>query len=228
MLRILALVVPVCARDIKVLSFTGIGTGYPVSRDVSNQHMCFEKDLIPGVSIRGTMSAKINAQTLEGYDVLLMPGGIAEYQMFTDRDAIRAFVKAGGGYYGTCAGALAGCKNSGMGVSNATCGPYESMGTTHNVLTPEGRRAFPNQPAVVDIDHHNGPAMNPNGATTLATFHGGMFAEGKASIVGDTYGAGKVILVSPHPEHEALQNCDIVTYMAAYAAGVDVSAYVTV
>merc|ERR1712014_440174 len=46
--------------------------------------------------------------------------------------------------------------------------------------------------------------------------------DGYASIVGDTYQGtgGKVILVSPHPEHDKLQNCDIVTYMAAYAAGV--------
>merc|ERR1711862_256286 len=77
----------------------------------------------------------------------------------------------------------------------------------------------PNQPNVVAIDHNNGPAMHPNQATTLATFSSGEHS-GRASIIGDSYGSGKVILVSPHPEHDYLQNCDVVTYAAAYAAGV--------
>merc|ERR1711957_1040597 len=184
---------------------------------------CFEKDLIPGVTIRGTKSKKINAETLQGYDVLLMPGGLIGEQEFTDRAAITAFVQAGGGYYGACAGAMAGCN---MGLSNATCGLYERIGVSHNELTPEGQLAFPNQNITVDIDHHNGPAMEPNGAVTLAIFHGAR--EGKASIVGDTFGAGRVILVSPHPEHKKLQNCDMVTYAAAYAAGIDASEPVVV
>lgn len=39
--------------------------------------------------IRGTKSAKINAQTLEGYDVLLMPGGIGGYEMGTNKQDVR-------------------------------------------------------------------------------------------------------------------------------------------
>jgi len=77
---------------------------------------------------------------------------------------------------------------------------------------------FPNQPDVVAIDHNNGPAMDANSATILAKFQG-QERSGWASIIGDTYGKGKVILVSPHPEHEYLQNCDIISYMALYAAG---------
>merc|ERR1711953_657123 len=76
----------------------------------------------------------------------------------------------------------------------------------------------PNQPSVVAIDHNNGPAMDANSATILSKFQGDE-RSGSASIVADTYGAGKVILVSPHPEHEYLQNCDIISYMALYAAG---------
>merc|ERR1712000_279592 len=61
-------------------------------------------------------------------------------------------------------------------------------------------------------------AMDANSATILAKFRG-QERSGSASIIGDTYGKGKVILVSPHPEHEYLQNCDIISYMALYAAG---------
>jgi len=258
MSRFAILSVPVLAREIKVLSYSGSGAGMD---DVDNQHMCFEKDIIPGVQIRGYKSTRITSQALDGYDVLLMPGGSLYYTSM-DQDAIRSFVKNGGGYYGTCAGAYAGCTTvgahkitgqidpwnasvkvdsvgtgpdglpiypdqAGLGLSSARCEFYYDVGKQTNKLTGAGKAAFPNQQASVDIDHHNGPAMDVNQATSLATFSSGGEI-GKASIIGDTFGAGKVILVSPHPEHTYLQNCDIVTYMAAYAAGVDVSAYITV
>lgn len=239
------------ARDVKVLSFTGSGAGI---EDVNWQHGCFEKDLIPGVQIRGTKSTKISAEILKGYDLLLMPGGSHGPYLRLDQDAIRSYVKAGGGFYGTCAGAYAGCtsitaeagtgrtdpndpsarvepigndtygmpiypQEKGMGLSSAVCDYYSETVPRTNVFTAEGRKDFPNQEASVLIDHHNGPAMQPKQATTLATFSDGPF-KGEASIVGNKYGAGNVILVSPHPEHSHLQNCDMVTYMAAYAAGV--------
>jgi len=239
----------VSARDVKVLSYSGDGAGMS---DVDNQHMCFEKDLIPGLRIRGTKSTRITAETLEGYDVLLMPGGSLYYTSM-DQNAIRSFVKNGGGYYGTCAGAYAGCttvgahkitgqidpwnasnkvesvgmdakgqpiypNQAGIGLTSARCEFWYQSGKTDNALTSEGRRVFPNQNSVVSIDHNNGPAMHPNQATVLSTFSSGE-QSGASSIIGDTYGAGKVILVSPHPEHDYLQNCDIVTYAAAYAAG---------
>ena len=229
MLRLFFLAVPACARDIKVLSYTGSGAGI---EDVDNQHMCFKRDIIPGLRIRGDKNSKINAQTLKGYDVLLMPGGDDRAEeSHADGDAIRAFVKAGGGYYGTCAGAFAGCENvalysngtaavgSTFKLSSTHCYAYWHVGTSQNALTDEGKKTFPNQKDVVAIDHHNGPAMDAQGtAVSLGHFQGGEFS-GKSSIVGDTYGAGKVILMSPHPEHDKLQNCDLVTYLAAYAAG---------
>merc|ERR1712048_1467478 len=221
--------------------------------DIDNQHMCFERDLIDGLRIRGTKSPYITAQQLQNYDVLLMPGGSLYYTSM-DQDAIRSFVQNGGGYYGTCAGAYAGCTTvgahrvtgqidpwnasnvvepvgtgsdglpiypdqAGIGLTSARCEFWYQSGRTDNAFTAAGRQAFPNQPSVVSIDHNNGPAMHPNQATTLATFADGE-EQGAASIIGDTYGSGKVILVSPHPEHDYLQNCDVVTYAAAYAAGV--------
>jgi glutamine amidotransferase-like uncharacterized protein len=253
MKSILFLAVPACARNVKVLSYSGPGAGMA---DVNNQHMCFEKDIIPGVTIRGTKKTSIKAGDLDGYDLLLMPGGSpGTEESHCDASAIRAFVKAGGGYYGTCAGAFAGCSSvvadpvtgrieawnatfapgetvaSPFGLSSAVCHSFNKVAIEHNTLTNEGQKAFPNQKTKVDIDHHNGPAISHNSATVLATFTGGT-KDGYASIVGDTYGKGKVMLVSPHPEHPdsvgVPMNCDIVTYMAAYAAGVDVSAYITI
>lgn len=235
-------------KDIKVLSFTGQGAGID---DVDNQHMCFKKDLLPGVTIRGTKANRITASALKGYDVVLMPGGSSFYVGQSDVDvaAIKAFVKSGKGYYGTCAGAYGGCttiaadengvinpytnetvesigndefgkpiypNQAGMGVSRTACTKYMHVGTSDNLFTAAGLSVFKDKD--VKIDHHNGPSMKAQGSTVAATFGDGNF-KGTASFVIDTFGSGRSILVSPHPEHTKLQNCDIVTRCAAYAGG---------
>jgi len=254
------------ARNIKVLSYSGPGAGID---DIDNQHLCFEQDIIPGVTIRGTKKPSIRAGDLDGYDVLLMPGGDPDPEVQNcDREEVLGFMRRGGGYYGTCAGAMAACtwksvdpvtgqfnpynlsqtaepeghdadgkpifpkyvQFATFGLTEAVCHSFYGVGVQHNTLTPEGQKAFPNQNLEVDIDHHNGPSFTTeNAGIRLANYRGGEM-DGYASIVGDTYQGtgGKVIIVSPHPEHTYLQNCDIVTYMAAYAAGLDVSEYITV
>lgn len=241
--------VALAQKNIKVLSFTGQGAGID---DVNNQHMCFGKDLIPGVTIRGTKASRITASALQGYDVVLMPGGSSFYTQQSDVDvnAIRAFVKGGKGYYGTCAGAYGGCttiqtdqetgvinpytmekiapigndtngnpiypNQQGMGVSKATCHMYYHVGKTMNKFSSTGTKIF-GYSSDVAIDHHNGPAMD-GGGTRAAQFDDGD-QKGMNSIVVDTYGEGRSILVSPHPEHTYLQNCKIVSACAAYAGG---------
>lgn len=266
MLLIFLLAVSASARDIKVISYTGSGAGM---QDVDNQHMCFKRDIIPGVTIRGTKKSRINKGDLEGYDVLLMPGGNPGPEVQNcNREEVLSFMKRGGGYYGTCAGAMAACtwksvdpvtgqfnpynlsetaepvdydadgkpifpkyvQSATFGLTKAVCHMFNGVGTQHHVLTPEGQKAFPNQKSQIDIDHHNGPSFTTeDGGIRLANYKGGRM-DGYAAIVGDTYQGtgGKVIVVSSHPEHPKLQNCDIVTYMAAYAAGLDVSEYITV
>jgi len=239
----------VVAKDCKVISFTGRGAGID---DVDNQHMCFSKNLIPGVTITGTKSSSITASKLSGYDVVLMPGGSSFYTQQSDVDvnAIRSFVKGGKGYYGTCAGAYGGCttirsdqktgminpytgekvapignntdgtpvypNQAGMGVSRANCNMYYHVGKSENLMSSTGNKIF-GMSGDVAIDHHNGPAMD-GGGTVAATFDDGD-QKGKHSIVVDTYGSGRSILVSPHPEHTYLQNCKIVSACAAYACG---------
>merc|ERR1719446_1380278 len=124
MMRVAALLaIPaVAVREIKVISYSGQGAGIS---DIEGQHMCFEKDLIPGVRIRGTKEAHITAQTLQGYDVLLLPGGSLYYTSM-DQDAIRDFVRNGGGYYGTCAGAYAGCSTVGAHKITGQIDPWNA------------------------------------------------------------------------------------------------------
>lgn len=235
-------------KTIKVVSFVGRGAGID---DVNNQHMCFNKDLIEGVQIRGQKAQSITSSALQGADVVLMPGGSSFYtnQADVDVSAIQSFVKGGKGYYGTCAGAYGGCttiysdengvinpytmekvdpignntdgspiypNQAGMGVSKANCHMYYHVGTSQNKWTSTGTSIF-HLSGDTAIDHHNGPAMD-GGGTPAAKFDGGE-QSGMNSFVVDSYGSGRSILVSPHPEHTKLQNCKIVSACAAYAGG---------
>merc|ERR1712137_1094669 len=113
-----------------------------------NQHMCFEKDLIPGVRIRGTKAYEITAESLQGYDVLLMPGG-SLYYTYMDQDAIRSFVRHGGGYYGTCAGAYAGCTTVGAHKVTGQIDPWNASNVVESVGTgPDGLPIYSNQAGI--------------------------------------------------------------------------------
>merc|ERR1712000_678649 len=109
---------------------------------------------------------------------------------------------------------------AGMGVSRANCHMFYQVGKTENKMTAAGTKVF-DLSGDVAIDHHNGPAMD-GGGIVAATFDD-TSEKGMNSIVLDTYGKGRSILVSPHPEHDYLQNCGIVTRAAAYAAGLSSS-----
>lgn len=104
-----------------------------------------------------------------------------------------------------------------MGVSRANCHMFYQVGKTENKMTTAGTKVF-GLSGDVPIDHHNGPAMNGGG--TAAAIFDDTSMQGMSSIVLDTYGSGRSILISPHPEHDYLQNCGIVTRAAAYAAGI--------
>lgn len=244
MLKSLVFVPLANAKEFKFVSYSGNGGG----GGCSAQFECWEKDLIEGVTLRGTKSKTINAQTLKGYDALCLPGGLIGYEKYLDKQAIRDFVKAGGGFYGTCAGAYAGCKswgatadqimaanpeyfvegynmsnlesNQAIGVTESVCDLYYHVGDSPQMFTELGHKVYPKTQDGLVIDHHNGPAMKVKGtAQLLATFGDGA-RKGSSSMLVDKYGEGNVILISPHPEHTHNQNCEVVTRAAAYAVGV--------
>jgi len=130
-------------KDIKVLSFVGQGAGVD---DVDNQHMCFKKDLISGVTVRGTKASRITASALQGYDVVLMPGGSSFYtnQPDVDVQAIKSFVSGGKGYYGTCAGAYGGCTTI-QTDSNGVINPYTMEKIDPIGNNTDGTPIYPNQ-----------------------------------------------------------------------------------
>jgi len=240
------------AKEIKVLSYGGPGAGMD-NPDIRNQIMCMNKGLVEGVTFVNKISGSLHASDLEGYDVILAPGGEIGYDRHYefDQSAVRAFVKAGGGYYGTCAGAYAGClrteaDETGLinpstmervnatrweggkpiypprfetGLTQAICHTFWHVAPAQFKFTSKGQSVF-KQPAQIEIDHHNGPTMDCRGSTCqmIATFADTQ-QRGSGAMLIDKYGDGAVILISPHPEHDKDQNCEIVARAAAYAGG---------
>jgi len=234
----------VFAKDINVLLYTGPAASLD---DVNWQIGCFnwanKAGIVPGVTLVSTKSSRVSASALAGKDVLLMPGGSDFYPQssYVDVQAAKQFVQKGGGYYGTCAGAYAACSTiypsedgvnpfnlttpwqydangapfqTGWAISKADCHIFMHVGTSNVAMTASGTKIL-NYTGNVPIDHHNGPAMDGGGLPA------GIFADtrqkGKNAIVTDTYGTGRVIQISPHPEHATLQKCLMVARAALWA-----------
>ena len=157
-------------------------------------------------------------------------GGIAKALQPEGVAAVRAFVEGGGGYVGICAGAYF----AGSGLdSYAALLPWRhtqpwAKGTAvlDVALTAAGKQLLGNEFAAIKTRYNNGPVyldvlgQSARGharstPTVLAEFasaakdkkgvvHDSMI--GAPAIVADSYGKGRVMLISPHPEsHRELE-----------------------
>jgi putative intracellular protease/amidase len=173
----------------------------------------------------------IRAGALAKFDVLLCPGGSgskqAEILGADGRQAIRDFVRKGGGYVGICAGSYLATTNYtwSLGILNASVvdRAHWARGTGNVTLklTDEGKRILGASDKTVTCYYGQGPLLAP-GKTgdyeqqtgevpayhALATYNSEIAKEGvpKGVMVGTTaiatgdYGKGRVICFSPHPE----------------------------
>lgn len=146
------------------------------------------------------------------------------------RRAVREFVRAGGGYVGICAGAflataryewslaLVNAKTltgereiAGVGMKRMA---YRGAGKVKMELTDAGRAVFGDPEGAVEVAYSGGPILSPAGNAdlpqyvTLALFRTeickyepqrGTMIDTPA-IVAATFGRGRVVLFSPHPE----------------------------
>lgn len=168
--------------------------------------------------------ADIRAGILNGFDVLLVPGGSGSGQSESLQDAgldsVRNFVYRGGGYYGTCGGAyLASAAYSwSLKILNAKAidAAHWARGHGYVVLniTQEGKEFYPFTQDTATIMYYQGPLMAPGVVDTLpayvklATFATEIAENGAipGAMIGATafaqscFGKGRVIIHSPHPE----------------------------
>lgn len=161
---------------------------------------------------------------LKNFDVVVHPGGSGGGQgralQKEGREAVRSFVKGGGGYVGFCAGAYLATNDYSwsLGILDAKVVDKKhwarGYGDVKLRLTKPGQTFFGRDGEIMSIYYHQGPLLAPNGAAdvpdyeTLADFETEVSKKGVPSGVmkGATavcrgqFGRGRVFCFSPHPE----------------------------
>lgn len=154
---------------------------------------------------------EINSQTLSGYDVLIMPGGLATTYLNNpeiNAEDLENFVSSGNGYVGICAGAYAASKHvdgdyDGWGIApDINSKDVNYVGDLSISLTPNGESILDSSD-VETMYHWNGPAMYRTDGSddSLAKYADNETGyQNYTAIARDTYGSGRVVLSGPHPE----------------------------
>ena len=182
-------------------------------------------DESPEMELHLLDGAAVRAGALDGLDLLVMPGGnsITEFQSLGTNgvERMRAFVRNGGGYVGTCAGCcllMDGPKN------RARMMPWNSSGSEGHTMFPtinlnaKGAKALGLKAGPHVMRYHGGPFLQPTTNVIAdarmeiwgtfdaeATFKGRINQKkkmyGSGAVVGGTYGKGRVFVTSAHPEY---------------------------
>ncbi len=178
---------------------------------------------------RRITAAEIAAGALASFDVVAFPGGTGAGQSRTlgepGRNAVREFVRKGGGYLGFCAGAYLATRHYSwsLGIVDAKVLDTEhwarGTGTVRLRLTAAGRAMFGGK-AGPDIYYGQGPILAPAGDPEIPDFDAlAIYVTGIAkngapkgvmpgtpAIVRGRFGAGRVVLFSAHPERTKALN----------------------
>lgn len=176
-----------------------------------------------GFSARRITSDEIRRGGLADFDVLIMPGGSgskqAERLEATGREAIRDYVRAGGGYVGICAGSYLASSHYdwSLGLINARVWDRAHWarggGDVSMRMTDAGWELL-GRGGSVPVTYNQGPLLVPDneadlpGYEVLATFETEVASKGAQpgsmvgthAIIRSLYGQGRVICYSPHPE----------------------------
>lgn len=177
------------------------GAGAVLARDVE---VALDKLALPYCKVG---EQDIRAGRLEDCSLLIVPGGYTAQCVDAlgeeGFEQIRGFVAGGGGYIGICAGAYLAARRvevpgrpPGLGIIAIENERKAGRGLrTITIVKPE-HPVVKGYKGEVDIWYQNGPMMRAGeGVETLAVYE-----EGSAAIVWATYGQGKVVIFSPHPE----------------------------
>lgn len=166
----------------------------------------------------------IRSGALTNVDVLIQPGGSGGGQgrhlAEAGRDAIREFVRDGGGFIGICGGAYLASADYewSLNILDAKVLDRKHWARGHGMvdlsLTKAGQQLLKTNASSLAIQYWQGPLLAPaerpeiEDYTTLATFETEIAENGapKGVMVGTTavaagkFGQGRVVCFSPHPE----------------------------
>ena len=159
---------------------------------------------------------------LNGYDVVIFTGGSGSRQANTigalGREQTRRFVEAGGGYIGICAGAYLACDGFSWGIKvldAKTPSPKWERGHANLKIEATGPgQALLEMPHECEVIYHNGPVLAPAHNPAIPDFEPLAFFRTEVSKVPGqeglqvntpamargSFGAGRVLVSSPHPE----------------------------
>ncbi|HEY3332443.1 MAG TPA: BPL-N domain-containing protein [Capsulimonadaceae bacterium] len=178
----------------------------------------------PNVTLAVLSPADIQSGKLSDYDVLVQAGGSGGAQGKalgpTGRDAIRAFVKAGGGYIGICGGSYLASANYdwSLNIINTKVVDREHWARGHGEvkigLSDDGKKLLGVDSGTLPILYWQGPLMAPKNDPTLPSYtelakFDTEIAEngapkgvmtGTTAIAAAPFGEGRVVCFSPHPE----------------------------
>ncbi|MBO7684916.1 MAG: hypothetical protein J6V72_00935 [Kiritimatiellae bacterium] len=182
-------------------------------------------DESPEMELHLLDGAAVRAGALDGLDLLIMPGGssVEEFKTLGTNgvERMKAFVRNGGGYVGTCAGC---CLLMDGPKKRARMMPWNSSGSEGHTMFPtvnlnaKGAKALGLKEGPHVMRYHGGPFLHPTTNVIAdahmeiwgtfdaeATFKGRINPKkqmyGSGAIVGGTYGKGRVFVTSAHPEY---------------------------
>ena len=172
-------------------------------------------------------TARMTLEELQKFDVLFIPGGGGSTQYLNmggeGREALKAFVREGGGVVGICAGAY--LLGDTPGYSSVAMSGGKAIDIEHDnrgrgiskvSLTDSGKELFPelSGDSLIYIMYYEGPVVVPGETpdiayTTDAIMESDVHVEGNAPadmtngkpfLYRNTYGKGKVVSIIAHPE----------------------------
>jgi glutamine amidotransferase-like uncharacterized protein/N-formylglutamate amidohydrolase len=177
-----------------------------------------------GVSVTKLKADDIRSGKLAELDLLIQPGGSGSGQgrhLGEDgRDAIRGFVKSGGGFIGICAGAYLASADYSWSLNILDAKVLDRQhwnrgkGTVDIAITDAGRKLLGAKDKKLSILYAQGPLLAPGNHPdiedyeTVATFETEIakngapegVMKGTTAIAKGTFGNGRVVCFSPHPE----------------------------
>lgn len=182
----------------------------------------------PGITVTRLKGPQIGDGTLknESFDVVIFTGGSGSAQSKAIGEAglaqVKSFVEKGGGYVGICAGAYLACEGFSWGAKILDAKTVSSKwkrgkGQVKIEATDKGREILGFSAGQIDIRYANGPIYKAAESPVIPDFEPlalfrtelaendspkGAMVNSPAMVAG-TFGKGRVICSSPHPEQTA-------------------------
>lgn len=195
-------------------------------------HQVFDQD--QDIEMVNVGSSDIINSGLPGFDAIVVPGGRSRRQALSleeaGREAIRYFVRNGGGYLGICGGAYLACSDHterlGLVDAHPLVGKIEVdgrgeldlwwRGDTTQVqveIIQAGELVFGCWGGKIELPYHNGPIfveVNLDRCTVLAYYRTEVIdleeqrgtMVNSPAIISASFGQGRALIISPHPEQD--------------------------